>query len=95
MSRRDRFIAEVGGLLLAAALAPSSAACAEAAAANGTTVSEVIVTAQKRSQNVQNVGTAITVASGEDLATHRVQQALDFASISSSLSSLGESNIEA
>jgi iron complex outermembrane receptor protein len=87
MYRRDRFIAETACLLLATALAPSAALCAEAAA-NGTTVSEVIVTAQKRSQNAQQVGTAITAASGKDLMTRRLQQPLDLAYISASLSTM-------
>jgi iron complex outermembrane receptor protein len=72
----------------AAILAPGAAASAQTEPSGGGAVSEVIVTAQKRSQNAQQVGVAITVASGEDVKTRRFQQPLDLASISSSLSTM-------
>jgi iron complex outermembrane recepter protein len=51
-------------------------------------VSEVVVTAQKRSQNAEQIGIAITAASGADLQARRLQQPLDLAHVSSSLSTM-------
>ena len=58
------------------------------AASDGTVLGTVVVTAEKRSQDVQKIGVAITAVSGDKLATIRIQQPLDLAAISSSLSTM-------
>jgi len=85
---RDVVIVVAAGLVSASSLAPTTAHGAEAEPPDGATVSEVIVTAEKRSQDAQQVGVAMTVASGQDLMTHRIEQPLDLATVSSSLSTM-------
>jgi len=74
--------------LLSAVLAPLAAAAAEPAGGGDTTLSEVVVTAQKRSQNVQQIGVAVATMSGKDMETLRIQQPLDLAYVSPSLSTM-------
>jgi iron complex outermembrane receptor protein len=52
------------------------------AAAEGPVLQEVVVTAQKREQNLQNVPIAITALSGDQLAQRGVANTLDIASVS-------------
>jgi iron complex outermembrane receptor protein len=49
---------------------------------------EVVVTAQKHSQDVQDIGVAIDTASGAELEALRIQQPLNFAMMASSLSTM-------
>ena len=53
-----------------------------------TTLEEVVVTAQKRTQDVQQIGEAITEVSGQALQALRIQQPLNLSSIASSLSTM-------
>jgi iron complex outermembrane receptor protein len=81
-------MAVAAGLVSASIVVPTLAQAADADPSGGTTVSEVIVTAQKRSQDAQQVGVAMSVASGAALTSHRVEQPLDLATLSSSLSTM-------
>jgi iron complex outermembrane recepter protein len=49
---------------------------------------EVLVTAQRRSESVQDIGVAITAVSGEEMQSLRIQQPLDLSAISPSLSTM-------
>jgi iron complex outermembrane receptor protein len=49
---------------------------------------EVVVTAQKHIQDVQEIGVAITAMSGEDMQALRIQQPLNLSTISPSLSTM-------
>jgi iron complex outermembrane receptor protein len=76
-------------LLVGAVLIPVAAPLPAAAGAAGrATLTEVLVTAQKRRQNVQHIGVAVTVMSGAALQAQRVEQPLDLAAISPSLSTM-------
>ena len=55
---------------------------ARSAAAEGSVLQEVVVTAQKREQNLQKVPIAITALSGDELAQRGVSNTLDIASAS-------------
>ncbi len=59
-----------------------------ALAAEDTTLREVVVTAQKRNEDVQRIGIAVTAVGGATLRTLRVQQPLDLTYISPSLSTM-------
>lgn len=78
----------VSASLVAMAFAAPVMANTADAAASASAVSEVVVTAEKRVENVQKLGVAVNVASGDELQTRRVQQPLDFVAISSSLSTM-------
>ncbi len=56
------------------------------AAEPDTVLDEVVVTAQKHSQDVQQIGVSIDTQSGEEMQALRIQQPLNLSSISSSLS---------
>jgi iron complex outermembrane receptor protein len=58
------------------------------AAEPGTSLDEIVVTAQRRSQPVQDIGVAITAISGEEMQTLRIQQPLNLSTISPSLSTM-------
>lgn len=77
--------------MAAAADAPGSVVATDQASAS-TTVSEVVVTAEKRNQNVQQIGVAVSVASGDDMQALRLEQPLDLAYISSSLSTMNSTS---
>ena len=62
MVRRSVLISGCGLAVFAAIFAPVAGFCADLEASDAATVPELIVTAQKRSQNAQQVGTAMTVA---------------------------------
>jgi iron complex outermembrane receptor protein len=53
-----------------------------------TALEEIVVTAQRRSQSVQDIGVAITAMSGEDMQALRIQQPLSLSTISPSLSTM-------
>src|SRR6202451_1754734 len=53
-----------------------------------TVLEEVVVTAQKHSQDVQEIGVAITAMSGADMQALRIQQPLNLSSVSPSLSTM-------
>lgn len=58
--------------------------CAE----SDTALVEVVVTAQRRTQSVQDIGIAITTVSGEELQALHIQQPLSLSTISPSLSTM-------
>jgi iron complex outermembrane receptor protein len=53
-----------------------------------TVLEEVVVTAQKHSQDVQDIGVAISAVSGQDAQALRIQQPLQLSTISPSLSTM-------
>ncbi|MBV8805888.1 MAG: TonB-dependent receptor [Sinobacteraceae bacterium] len=67
-----------------AALASSGQALAEDAADSG----EIVVTAQRRSEAVQDIGVAITAVGAGEMQSLRIQQALDLSTISPSLATM-------
>ena len=69
LSVRNRIFACVSALVLAALAHPGRAQSAPATgAADPTSLTEVIVTAQKRRENIQDVGMSIQAATGEKMA---------------------------
>jgi len=75
-------------VLSAVVAAPLAAAAAEPAEGGGATLGEVVVTAQKRSQDVQKIGVAVSTMSGKDMETLKIRQPLDLAYVSPSLSTM-------
>jgi len=75
-------------LLSAILAAPLGVAAAEPAGGGDTTLGEVVVTAQKRVQDVQKIGVAVSTMSGKDMETLRIRQPLDLAYLSPSLSTM-------
>jgi iron complex outermembrane receptor protein len=71
--------------LLSAALLTAPAALASE---TETALEEIVVTAQKHSQDVQDIGVAITAESGDRLLALRIQQPLSLSMISTSLSTM-------
>src|SRR5438309_5239581 len=61
---------------------PDAGSGAQPAAAEGAVLQEVVVTAQKREQNLQKVPIAITALSGDQLVQRGVSNTLDLASAS-------------
>ena len=74
--------------LLVLMTATAAASDADFAAGPNNVLDEVVVTAQKHSQDVQDVGVAIDTASGKALEALRIQQPLDFSMIAPSLSTM-------
>ena len=74
-------------LLALIALYPATGRGAPAADAD-TALEEILVTAQRHSQDVQDIGVAITAASGEALRAQRIQQPLALEALTSSLSTM-------
>ena len=76
------FVVSLGMPQLASAAAePTPAAAPDAAAADDAasgTLSEIVVTAEKRPQNLQSTAIAISVLKGDDLTNRHVQSLLDF-----------------
>ena len=68
---------------------PPQAAQETAAQDNSVLNGEIVVTAQKRSENVQNVGIAITAYSGDQLRALGIQRSADVASFSPGVSISG------
>ncbi len=75
------------GVVSALLLAPVAASAADSDA-NDSALGSVVVTAEKRSQDVEKIGVAINAVGGEKLDTLRIQQPLDLAYVSSSLSTM-------
>ena len=87
--------AKVGSLgVLAAALSGPVVALADDAAAdsnaNGSNnaLQEVVVTAQRRPESVQDIGLAVTAVSGEEIDSLRIQQPLNLSTLAPSLSTM-------
>jgi iron complex outermembrane receptor protein len=79
---------------LAAAQAPASAAAAEASEATteeGGMLGDIVVTANRRDQNIQKVGIAITAYSGDQLRELGVRETTDIAALSPGVSLSGAS----
>jgi len=53
-----------------------------------TALEEIVVTAQKHSQDVQEIGVAVTAVSGDEMRALRIQQPLSLSTISPSLSTM-------
>jgi iron complex outermembrane receptor protein len=75
----------LAALLLSIAAAASDA---DPGSSPNNVLDEVIVTAQRRSQDVQDVGVAIDTTSGKELEALRIQQPLNFSMIAPSLSTM-------
>lgn len=71
-------------VLAVALLAPPVALASEPESA----LEEIVVTAQKHSQDVQEIGVAVTAASGDEMRALRIQQPLSLSTISPSLSTM-------
>ncbi|HEY1561315.1 MAG TPA: TonB-dependent receptor [Caulobacteraceae bacterium] len=87
MARKSGLLA-TSALVAAACLAPHLAiAAGQAAGAStgATAVGEIVVTAQKRSENIMNVGMAITASTGEQLRQKNVTSVSDLTRIEPSL----------
>ena len=80
---RWHHLASVGGIALASAFA--TAATAQSGADDGTRVEEVVVTAQKRAENIQDVPISITAFSGETLRAAGVNDVRDLRRITPNL----------
>jgi outer membrane receptor protein involved in Fe transport len=72
-------------LLSTAAIAIAMGVAAPVLAAEAVTVGEVIVTAQRRSENIQNVPVAVTAATGEQLASSGVTNVENIQTLSPSV----------
>jgi len=86
MSTADSLCLALAALLLSVAANATDSDTTPGAGSD--TLEEVVVTAQKRSQDVQNIGVAIDTASGAALDALRIQQPLNFSMIASSLSTM-------
>ena len=58
-------------------IAAASEACAQAAPDEGAIIGEIVVTAQKREQNLQDVPIAVTAVTQETLKTNRIASVMD------------------
>lgn len=72
--------ASASTLAVAAGLMISGAACAQAST-DDQGIPDIVVTAQKRSENINNVGMSITAKTGDDLVAHSVRSLDDFSKI--------------
>jgi iron complex outermembrane receptor protein len=86
MSTAESVCLPVAALLLS--IAARAADSDAGVGPNSDTLDEVVVTAQKHSQDVQDIGVAIDTASGAELEALRIQQPLNFSIISPSLSTM-------
>jgi iron complex outermembrane recepter protein len=73
---------------LAAALCGPMVVFATDDATDGNALQEVLVTAERRSESVQEIGVAVTAVSGAEIQALRIQQPLDLSAISPSLSTM-------
>ena len=78
----------LGSVCLLSAILAAPWAAAEPTGGGETTLDQVVVTAQKRSEDVQKIGVAVSAMSGKEMETLRLQQPLDLAYVSPSLSTL-------
>jgi iron complex outermembrane receptor protein len=67
----------LAGTALVGALGVANAAVAQSAANNGSTIDEVVVTAQKREQRLQDVPISITALTATELVANRVDNVRD------------------
>src|SRR3954447_25590708 len=67
----------LAGTALAGALGVADAAMAQSAANTGSTIEEVVVTAQKRAQNLQEVPISVTALTTTELVANRVDNVRD------------------
>ena len=86
MSTAESLCLSLAGLLLS--VAAQAADSDTGLGSSPGTLDEVVVTAQKHSQDVQDIGVAIDTASGAELEALRIQQPLNFSMISPSLSTM-------
>jgi len=78
----------LGSVCVLSAVLAAPWAAAEPTGGGETTLDQVVVTAQKRSEDVQKIGVAVSAMSGKEMETLRLQQPLDLAYVSPSLSTL-------
>ncbi len=82
---RGKLLAGVAGMLFAPAFAAPAYAQDTTAQQPAGGLEEIVVTAQRRAENLQNVPIAITAASGEALATARVENISNIQAVSPSI----------
>jgi iron complex outermembrane receptor protein len=87
MPTAESICLSLAALLLSMA-GPAAASDADLDSSPNNVLDEVVVTAQRHSQDVQDVGVAIDTASGKELEALRIQQPLNFSMIASSLSTM-------
>ncbi len=75
----------IGSTALVGAAGWGTASFAEAAAVDNTTLSEVVVTAQKRAQNLQDVPISVSALSAESLRANRVSAVMDLNALAPNL----------
>ena len=88
---RDRsHAAAAAGVVSAVLLWPVAALATDdtGGTADSNALQEVLVTAERRSESVQDIGVAVTAVSGEEIQTLRIQQPLDLSTVSPSLSTM-------
>jgi iron complex outermembrane receptor protein len=78
-------IALLGCSALISAVGATSAAHAQAASDQGATLTEIVVTAQKRQQNLQDVPIAVTAVTQETLQANRVTSVMDLSGLAPGL----------
>jgi iron complex outermembrane receptor protein len=71
-----------------AGVSPSAAASAGPSTGDSTALQEVLVTAERRSESMQEIGVAITAVGGQEVQSLRIQQPLDLSTLSPSLSTM-------
>ena len=59
---------------------------------NDTALELVVVTAERRSESVQDIGVAVTAVSGAEIQSLRIQQPLGLSTISPSLSTMNSTD---
>jgi iron complex outermembrane receptor protein len=74
--------------LLLSTAAAAAAGDADPASGPNNALEEIVVTAQRHNQDVQDVGVAIATASGKELEALRIHQPLNFSMIASGLSTM-------
>ncbi|QCI92840.1 TonB-dependent receptor [Novosphingobium sp. EMRT-2] len=79
------FLAGVAGMVVSSVVAAPAMAQESTADNQSTGLQEIVVTAQRRAENLQNVPIAITAASGEALATARVENISNIQAVSPSI----------
>jgi len=82
---RNAFFLSTSALIAIAYVAPQIAQAQAATQASATSLSEIVVTAQKRSENIMKVGMAITASTGEQLRQKNVVNVADLTRIEPSL----------
>jgi iron complex outermembrane receptor protein len=77
----NRLVPLAGSLVIVGALGGGGAAAAPAADSAADTLSDIVVTAQRREQNLQDVGIAITVLTGDELRERGLSASTDIADL--------------